>query len=247
MWLGESFHKKDLTKLFDVAINSLERWQPHRGRFSGSIPTGVYPRITLSRGRVLRPKGMLVISSPNKSVSRFARVPGHVHEFDAGCRVLPQRGAIISYLPRYNSLAWLDRSNSRMGYVLYAWLVLVNRYRTDLFAYSLVGLVVLGAGYNIVGRSFSPGSLADIALRIMEVRREWYEFTLCMGPLGTYEGEWTSKENKAWPSRECVAWWRSNLRSASWLIWTVRPCPGPIAALSSWPQCSQTSGSPTVA
>jgi SAM-dependent methyltransferase len=69
--------------------------------------------------RVLRLEGRLVLSTPNKRVSRFARVPGHTREytyeelkrllFEAGFEITEHTGSTIPYLPRYKrSLAKLD-------------------------------------------------------------------------------------------------------------------------------------------
>lgn len=62
--------------------------------------------------RVLRPAGRLVLSTPNKTISRFASVPGHMHEYrylelrellrNAGFKILSRAGSTIPYPPRYN-------------------------------------------------------------------------------------------------------------------------------------------------
>lgn len=68
--------------------------------------------------RVLRPGGKCIISTPNKAISRFARIPGHVHEFtygeicslldSQGFEVLARRGCTIPYIPENNPVVWLD-------------------------------------------------------------------------------------------------------------------------------------------
>jgi SAM-dependent methyltransferase len=68
--------------------------------------------------RVIQPNGKFVLTTPNKNISRFANVTGHVHEFDfnelcnllktEGFNILERKGGTIPYIPGGSSLAWLD-------------------------------------------------------------------------------------------------------------------------------------------
>jgi SAM-dependent methyltransferase len=68
--------------------------------------------------RVLRPKGKFIISTPNRNLSRFARIPGHVHELNykdirisllsEGFEIVERKGSTIPYVPASNPFVWLD-------------------------------------------------------------------------------------------------------------------------------------------
>jgi len=68
--------------------------------------------------RVLKRGGMFIISAPNRNISRFARIPGHVHELtyreisqllvSEGFEILERKGSTIPYVPAGSSIVWLD-------------------------------------------------------------------------------------------------------------------------------------------
>ena len=68
--------------------------------------------------RVLKQGGLFIISAPNRNISRFARIPGHVHELtyreisqllvSEGFEILERKGSTIPYVPAGSSIVWLD-------------------------------------------------------------------------------------------------------------------------------------------
>ena len=97
------------------------------GAFDAVVMTEVIEHLDNPEGvlsevrRVLSDRGRFVITTPNRAVTRFASVPGHMKEFyfrelssllkSVGFEVLARSGSTIPYPPRYHPLTRrLDRN-----------------------------------------------------------------------------------------------------------------------------------------
>lgn len=121
--------------------------------------------------RVLSDEGRLLLSTPNKALSRFVRTPGHVHEMSYrelvaclvrhGFTVLARKGSTIPYPPSFSRLAWFDDK----WFSFWPWKLLNSV--LGIFGFLKWDIILL-AEVNEIGTPAQAAQGADVAFRAHE-------------------------------------------------------------------------------